>query len=44
MNMLAASKFHNTEVFIRDLLINHLREQYAKGIHIQPDHTARIIE
>lgn len=44
MNMLADSKFHNTEVFIRDLLINHLREQYAKGIHIQPDHTARIIE
>lgn len=44
MDMFEDSKYHNTEVFIRDLLINHLRQQYAKGIHIKPDNKPRIIE
>ena len=44
MDMFKDCKYHNTEVFIRDLLINHLREQYAKGIHIKPDNKPRIIE
>lgn len=44
MDMLKDCKIHNTEAFIRDLMINHLREQYARGMHIQADLKARIIE
>ena len=44
MDMLQDCKIHNTEAFLRDLIINNLREQYARGIHIKPDLTARITE
>ncbi len=44
MDMLQDSKIHNTEAFLRDLIINNLREQHARGIHIKPDLTARITE
>lgn len=44
MDMLKNCKTYNTQMFIRDLLINNLREQHARGLHIHPDNTARITE
>lgn len=44
MDMLKECKIYNTQIFIRDLLINNLRARYAMGLRIVADHTARITE
>jgi 2',3'-cyclic-nucleotide 2'-phosphodiesterase (5'-nucleotidase family) len=44
MTFLKECKMHNTNTLIRDMIINHLRENKNKGINIVPSTEKRIIE